>query len=337
MKSAREWIARTLRHQESDAVPYDFMFSPPAQKKAEAHYGPNLEETLFFPLRMTGPNSIKPLYANPAVFGASVRDDFGVIWSTSEIDRGAPIRPCLPGPSLSGYAFPNAKAEARFTDLAAWCAAQGTGYRIVWVGDLWERAGFLRGIENLLLDVALNRPFVERLLRNLTDHILATMDILFARFEFEAIALSDDYGMQKAMIISPADWRQLIKPRLSEIYGFAKKHGRDVFHHSCGNIVPIIGDLIDIGLDILHPIQPEAMDILSLKKEFGGRVTFCGGLRTQDLLVTATPQQVRAEVRRLKREMGRGGGYILEPGITIQADVPAENIVAMIDEALVPS
>jgi uroporphyrinogen decarboxylase len=110
------------------------------------------------------------------------------------------------------------------------------------------------------------------------------MEILFDRFEFEAIAVSDDYGTQKAMIISPDDWCTLIKPLLGEIYGYAKKRGIKVFHHSCGNIVPIIGDMIDIGLDILHPIQPEAMDILYLKREFGAFLTFCGGIRTQDLL-----------------------------------------------------
>jgi len=88
-----------------------------------------------------------------------------------------------------------------------------------------------------------------------------------------------------------------------------------------------------MGLDILHPIQPEAMDVFDLKKKFGNHLTFCGGVRTQDLLPYGTPEQVREEVRNLKRKMGKGGGYILEPGITIQADVPIENMVAMIEEA----
>ena len=88
-----------------------------------------------------------------------------------------------------------------------------------------------------------------------------------------------------------------------------------------------------MGVDILHPIQPEALDVLELKRQFGDRLTFCGGLGTQDVLVNGSPQEIRKEVRRLKRDMGRGGGYVLEPGITIQADVPLGNMVAMIDEA----
>ena len=151
--------------------------------------------------------------------------------------------------------------------------------------------------------------------------------------EAGAVAVSDDYGAQSGLLISPDDWRKLVKPCLAEIYAFAKENGRVVFHHSCGDILPIIGDMIDIGLDILNPIQPEAMDVSLLKREFGHLVTLCGGIPTQDLLVFGSPGRIREEVRRLKRDMGAGGGYILEPGITIQADVPVENMVAMIDEA----
>ena len=93
----------------------------------------------------------------------------------------------------------------------------------------------------------------------------------------------------------------------------------------------MVPDWVELGLDILHPIQPEALDILELKRTFGDELTFCGGMGTQRLLVNAAPEGIREEVRRLKREMGRGGDYILEPGITIQADVPLENILVMIE------
>ena len=91
--------------------------------------------------------------------------------------------------------------------------------------------------------------------------------------------------------------------------------------------------MIELGLDILHPIQPETMDPFELKREFGSEITFCGGLRTQDLLPRGTVREVRDEVNRLKEVMGKDGGYILEPGITLQADIPAKNLVAMIEEA----
>ena len=334
MRENRNCIKTALAHKRTQAVPYNFMFSPPAQLMLEEYYGhADLEQALELPIRMSAPVSIKPLYADPARFGEKIEDEFGVVWSTSHIDRGSPIGPCLAEADLSDYTFPDAAEDYRLEGLGDWCKRNKKNYTIMWMGDLWERATFMRGMEHILMDLALNPKFVEELLRGLADYILQTMQILFDRFTFDGVAISDDYGMQTAMVMSPADWRRLIKPPLAEIYGFAHKHGRTVFHHSCGNIYPIIPDMIDVGLDILHPIQPEAMDIFKLKREFGRRLTFCGGIRTQDLLPRGTVQQVRDEVKKLKSEMGKDGGYILEPGITIQSDVPLDNIIAMIEEA----
>lgn len=330
----KEWMQLTLAHVETGAVPYNPMFCPTARKRLEAWYGTgDLIDFLDLPMRMGGVVSIKPLYADPAVYGPTITDEHGVVWTTNPIDRGAPIGPVLREPDLSCYTFPDPTAPYRFEGLSAWCEENKEHFTVLWVGDLWERATFMRGMEELLLDVALHRAFVEELLERLTENILRTMEIYFASGDFDGIAVSDDYGVQRSLIISPDDWRALVKPRLARIYGLGKAHGKVVFHHSCGHIVPIIPDMIDIGLDILHPIQPEAMDIHLLKREFGKALTFSGGLRTQDLLPTATPEEVRAEVRMLKRTMGAGGGYILEAGITIQDDVPTENLVALVEEA----
>lgn len=334
MTDHRQWIRRTLAHEPGLPVPYNFIFTPPARRKLERHFGTTaLEDTLNAPLRFRGLKSIKPLYADPVQFGPTVTDEFGVVWTTNPFDRGAPIGPSLPEPDLSLYAFPDPDRAYRFEELRPWLETNREHFTFVWVGDLWERATFMRGMEPLLLDVALNRRFVESLLEGIAAYILRTMEILFERFRFDGVAVSDDYGAQRGLLISPADWRRLVKPHLARIYGLAKRHGRTVFHHSCGNIVPIIGDMVEVGLDVLHPVQPEAMDGLALKREFGRDLSFCGGLGTQKLLPRGTPAEVRREVRRLKREMGRDGGYILEPGITVQDDVPLENMLAMIEEA----
>jgi uroporphyrinogen decarboxylase len=330
----KEWIGATLAHRTPPRVPYNFMFSPPARAAVEKHYGTAaLEDLLDFPLRTNAPKSIKPLYSHPSQFGPTVTDEFGVVWSTTEIDRGSPIGPSLAEPDLSHFKWPDPTAEYRFEHLGQWTKDNAGHFTILWVGDLWERATFMRGMEAILFDLSLNPKFVEQLLRGLADHILRTMAILFERFKFDGVAVSDDYGTQHGLLMSPDHWRHFIKPRLGEIYSLAKRNGRTVFHHSCGNVLQIAGDLIDMGLDILHPIQPEAMDIVELKRRYGRSLTFCGGVRTQDLLPFGTPDEVRDEVRRLKDVMGKRGGYILEPGITLQADVPVENMVAMIEEA----
>ena len=334
MLGNREWVEKAISHQETERVPYCFDFTPPARRKAEAHYGSPIEEVLDFPIRMMGLKTIKPLYADPTEYGALARDEYGVGWRTSTRDRGVPVQPCLTGPDLSGYAFPDFSRAYRFEDLGDWCTANSDHYRIVWVGDLWERATFMRGIEKILMDVALAPGFVERLLRGIADYVLGGMEILSDRFEFEAVAVSDDYGSQKDLLMSPSDWRRFIRPLLEEIYGSARKHGRSVLHHSDGNICSIVGDLVEMGSDVLHPVQPEAMDVFRLKREFGDDLTLMGAMRTQDLLPSGTPEEIRNEVRRLKDRLGAGGGYIAGNGITIQEDVPLENMAAMIGEAV---
>ncbi len=338
MSGDREWVRKTLRHKESEGIPFNFSLTPPARRRLEEHYRTDdFEEALGFPIRMTGPKTVKPLYADPARFGTTLTDEFGVTWTTSTEDRGVPIGPCLLEPDLRSYRFPDPSAAYRFEDLASWCEHNREHFTIIWVGDLWERATFMRGMENLLMDVAMNPAFVEELLEKIAHYILGTLHVLFERFPFDGIAVSDDYGTQTSLVISPADWRRLIKPRLAAIYDLARRNGRTVFHHTCGHVHPIVGDMIDIGLDILHPIQPEANDILYLKRTFGRDVTLCGGIRTQDLLPRGTPNQIRSEIRTLKKTMGAGGGYILEPGITLQGDVPIENMIAMVEEMKEPT
>ena len=331
--TGKQWITLTIAHRSSGRIPFNFMLSPPVQKTLEQIYGSDLEHELGLPIRMNAPVSIKPLYADPGEYGPTIRDEFGVVWSTSVIDRGSPVVPCLSSPDISRYHFPDPAQEYRFDGLGEWCSKQRDQHTIIWVGDLWERATFMRGMQALMLDVAAAPGAVQRLLEGITEYILGTMEILFNRFQFDGIAVSDDYGSQQGMIISPEAWRALIKPYLARIYASARQQGRTVFHHSCGHIVPIIPDLIEIGLDILHPIQPEAMNVFALKREFGKDLTFCGGLGTQQLLPYGTPAEIRREIRRLKSKLGQNGGYILEPGITVQADVPPANLIAMIEEA----
>ena len=108
--------------------------------------------------------------------------------------------------------------------------------------------------------------------------------------------------------MSPRDWQHFIRPRLKRIFEEARSLGLKTMLHSCGNIRKIIPDLIETGLDILHPIQPEAMDIFELKRTFGADLTFQGGVRTQDLLPYGSPEEVRREVRRTVDGMVKGGG-----------------------------
>ncbi|NQT82233.1 hypothetical protein HQ563_04375 [bacterium] len=332
VNTPKELVRSATEHRETEKVPYNFMFSPPAEERLKRYYGTeDLITALEMPMFLFGPKD-KPLYADPQVYGETITDQFGVVWSTSRIDRGSPIGPPLKEADLSRYSFPSPDDPKRFAGLDQEVARRRDRFLIAVIGDLWERAGFMRGLGNLCVDVLENPKFVEELLEAMKEYVIRTLEHL-VRYKPDGVFLSDDYGTQSGLMIAPRHWQRLVKPRLKEIYLAAKRRGLVVMHHTCGDVVEIVPDLIEIGLDILHPIQPETMDIFALKRDFGKDLTFCGGIGTQHLLPKGTPSEIRETVRKTMDVMAQGGGYVLEPGITLQDDVPIENMVAVIEAA----
>jgi uroporphyrinogen decarboxylase len=153
----------------------------------------------------------------------------------------------------------------------------------------------------------------------------------------DMIEIPDDLAMQDRLFMSPRTYREMIKPYHAEYFAFIKEYTEaKILYHCCGNIYPLIDDLIEIGIDVLNPVQVSAGDMgdtAKLKHEFGGQLAFCGGIDTQSVLPFGTPEDVRAEVRKRIRDLAPGGGYLLAAVHSIQNDVPAENIVAMFQSA----
>ena len=131
--------------------------------------------------------------------------------------------------------------------------------------------------------------------------------------------------------MGPDLWRELIKPRIKKMYGRVKSHGLKVFIHSCGDVEEIFPDLIEVGLDVFNPFQPEAYDIYKMKKLHGDRLSFYGGMSTQKILPFGTPEEVKKETIKLIREIGKNGGYIFSPAHATPGDVPAENMAVMFE------
>ncbi len=330
IQTPRDAVLAALRHIEGPTVPYNLMLSPPAEDRLRRHYGvEDLQAELGLHLYLYGCRG-KPLYAAPDRYGPTITDEFGVVWSTSTIDRGYPVSHPLTAPSLAGYDFPAADDPGRWEGVAEASARYPDQFRLAVIGDLWERAHFLRGLDGILCDAVAEPEFAHELLGRICAYNLQTLDRLTA-FCPDGVFISDDYGFQDRLMLRPETWRAVVLPHLRVLLQAARQRGLVTMLHSCGNVADIIPDLIADGLDILHPIQPEAMDIAELKREYGRDITFCGGISTQQLLPFGTPQQVRDEVRRTLEIMGKGGGYIAEPGITVQADVPLENLVALVE------
>ena len=174
--TGRQRIEMTLAHREPPLVPLDLMFSPPARSALQAHLGTaDVDAALGVDILLVGPGGGKPLYASPAEYGPTITDQWGVVWSTSDINHGSPIGPSVAEPDLGLVPRPDANDPKRFEGLRDVLAAERERYRVIGCGDMWERAGFMRGLHHLLLDVALNPDFVAGLLDILCDYILATI------------------------------------------------------------------------------------------------------------------------------------------------------------------
>jgi len=145
--------------------------------------------------------------------------------------------------------------------------------------------------------------------------------------------LGSDWGSQRGLLMSPEIWNEMIAPGEHREYDLIHSYGKDVWVHSCGCIDVIIPRLIEMGLDVLNPVQPECMDIQMLKDDYGDKLSFWGGISTQDTLPYGTPEEVKIEARRVRDIMSKDGGYVLAPSQSIQGDVPVENILALLEVA----
>ncbi len=190
----------------------------------------------------------------------------------------------------------------------------------------------LRGMEDSMVDIKTAPQVAEEMIRRCADFTMLLSQAACQRFKLDWLWLGDDVGGQHGMILSPSTWRSMIKPHLQRLADFGRSKGLYVAFHSCGSIRPIIGDLVEIGIDVLNPIQCncKGMDPLELKKEFGKDLAFMGGVDTQYLLPNATPAQVYETTARLIDGMtADGGGYILAASHTVPPETPDDNIFAM--------
>ena len=193
---------------------------------------------------------------------------------------------------------------------------------------LLERANLLVGMENLLLAMLDQPDRVRALLHRIADYQIGIVQ-RYLDLGADIIRATDDYGSQKTLLISPRLWRSLIKPEFARIVKAVKDGSALFWLHSCGHIMEILPDLVEIGVDVLDPLQARANDQSMAKRLYGDRLCFMGGVDTQQVLSLGTPKEIAAEVRKRIGIMGPGGGYILAPDTLIT--VPEANYRAYLE------
>jgi uroporphyrinogen decarboxylase len=243
---------------------------------------------------------------------------------------------------VDDYPWPDMDDPTRVAHVAEQAARLRAENRYAVMATPWllfplERAFAMQGMDTFLMNLALYPDFAEALLwkieslcKTLMGHFLAAIGD-----DIDIIKVGDDLGTQQSLLMSPAMYREMLKPVHADFLRFIKERtSAKLFFHTDGDVFPLIDDLIEIGVDILNPIQTSAgkmSNLAELKARWGDRLTFCGAIDTHRILPTGTPEEVRAEVRRVIEVLGPGGGYMVSSVHTVMDDVPPENILAMVD------
>ena len=369
MLTSRERVLCALNHEEPDRVPIMFGGSgatsilAPAYDRLKAHLGIRSEtrvssrafqySLLDEEVMVRFGSDFRPLVPGPAVSILArelpedgLVDDWGTTWQRRpgvqyyEMMEW-PLQNLSPAEALR-HPLPDLAHPSRFEGMRARAKSiREAGYATIVLSGLasYEICHQLLGLETWLVKLATEPDFAHALMRQVTDRACAMAAKLMAEAgEFiDLVVMADDLGSQNGPLISPKMYRAMIKPYQAEIVAAIKRrHSARVFYHSCGSIYPLIGDLIEIGVDLLNPVQVSAKnmgDTARLKREFGQRLSFCGGVDTQQVLPHGSTDDVRREVRRRIQDLGPGGGYVVSAVHAIQPDVPPENVCALFEEA----
>ena len=264
-------------------------------------------------------------------------DEWGVGWKRGSRLHYAEILHPLQDLSLEEiqeYPFPDLNKQYRFqnvqeTNIELHNKGLATAY---FAGSIFETAWFMRGMEQLFMDIMTEPALSNYLLDRITDIVTGAARHI-AEADVDLLILGDDIAMQTGMMMSLEMWRENFKPRLMRVIQAAKEVKPDiqVFYHSDGNVWEAIPDLIEAGIDVLNPIQPECMDPAQVKSTFGDRLSFFGTISVQNTMPFGTPDDIRAEVKLRMETIGLNGGLLLAPSHVLQPDTPWENIVAFFE------
>ena len=267
-------------------------------------------------------------------------DEWGVWRRSGDFHHFARLQPSLAGAEDPArwreYPWPDLDQPYRWQGVRERVAAlHAQGFAVTgYAGSVFERSWYLRGLENLLMDM-LTAPARAHELFDRTAACQRHAAAEFARAGVDIVITGDDIAGQAGLLMKPETWREFLKPRLAATVRAVKQCRPEtfVFYHSDGNLEPVIPELIEIGIDILNPVQPECMDPAALKRRFGDRLSFWGTVSVQRTMPFGTPAMVREEVAARVRDVARGGGLILAPAHVLGPETPWENVGAFFEAA----
>ena len=328
----REIIREQICHHETVPVPYTLLYDEEVGERLDTYYGSDEWR-----------KKINEYFARVEDIGmpdaeklddTHERDLFGTVWRTDSTPSVVEKAP-LSEPSFQGYDFPTVD---KFVDPAKIRSAKKF---VDESRDVFTFTGapslfytwYLRGFETTMMDIVAEEDFYIELLDRMTQLTLDFINTL-TELPADAIVMGDDWGGQRGVLIGPDRWRKFYKPRYAKIFEAICDKGKTSILHCCGSVFDIMDDIVEIGLNVLESVQPEAanMNPFELKRRWGENITFWGGLGTQYTIPFAKPAEIRHEIRKLRADMAKRGGYILAPAKPLRPEVPTENAVAVFEE-----
>ena len=344
---SKDRVHMALAHEEPDRPPISATFTPEAASMLRRHLQ-NEDEELGV---LLGNDLIKatvgiecsfylsedPVYQCP--FGATWQNVHNATGHYTDIIDGA-LMDDPDGAKLRAYQIPDPDAPAQYEQAKALIRRYGQEKFIVGSCQcsIFEAAHYIRGFENTLMDMAIDEDYANLLFDKMMRFPLrAGLNLIDAGVDM--VWLGDDVSTQSNMLFSLDMWRKYFKPRYAALFEAFRRRRRDIViaYHSCGNCEAVIPDLIDIGLDVLNPIQPLAMDPAMIKRKYGKHLTLFGAVDVQQLMPFGTVQEIRSRVKEYKRTLGSKGGFIISPAHHFQSDTRLESILAYYDEAKKPT
>jgi uroporphyrinogen decarboxylase len=344
----RQRVLATLRREPTDRPPVDLWYTAEVYADLQRHTGGATDIAVWDALGLDKIAWVNPTYTGalrPLAEGASMVTAWGCLMRAirsglaeyheymrpplADMEDPAELEdyPWWPDPAAydwAAYRAMTAQYNQRFATIGPWIS-------------LFEIYSGMRGLEQSMLDVYENPEFLDAALDRIESIQGAMIDAALAdpAARPDMVFVSDDMGSQNGLLISPASWDAHLGPRLARWCQRIHAGGARVFYHSDGAIFPLIPRLIQAGIDILNPIQHRCpgMDAAGLRKAFGDRLIFHGGVDTQEVLPRGTPDDVRRETSTLLETLGAGGGYICCSCHNIQAGTPVENILALVETA----
>lgn len=347
MMSPRENLLSSLRRTGQEKVPVDMNLCPSQIAVFEKKYG-HRDYATHFGLSHRGVGiEMHPVtgvreYFREELPESTVLDAWGVGHSKGSeaafhmTRMHHPLRGDRTMSEIQNYPLPRLKedAAAKLTHQVADLHERGLAAMGGMACTVWEIGWYLRGMDDLMDDMSNDDERAVVWLDRLTDHAISRIRT-YAAAGCDLVQLGDDIGMQHAPMMAVPFWEQWLKPRLARIIRAGREVKPDllIFYHSCGFVTPFLEGLIDAGVDVLNPVQPECMKFADVHGRTRGRFSYWGTVGTQTTLPHGTPDDVRRVVRENLEQVGKNGGLVMAPTHLVEPEVPWENLEALVDEA----